>query len=733
MESIDNLLSASLRVSRPVAACSRCRTAKVKCDGKLPACTACERSGKAESCTGSNDEFARGKERSYIGALETTLDKLERYLAHTKALDTTDPAKRDEMAACTILGTDNDLSEPVKPAHNGPSDRKEASDIDNLVGDFGFLSVNATSRDFHGFTSTMSFARLLLAASRTAEVSPAEAINLPPRYTVTSLLQSYLEGIYIFLPFFAETDLLTSVSTLFSEGGRYAKPIDHWTVRLVVAIAIVTAPPAKDDSHLKTARAHVSAALCYADDVLHPGSIGGIQAVLLLVQYSLLDAECFSSWQLTGFASRIMVDLGLHREPPPELTISKAALETRRRVFYCVYAIDRAISMVTGRPFSFTDDSVSVSLPESHNLSADSRYGSQLFLRSTQPSLYLFDIRRVQSALYQTLHKSGRSQWTPAIAKQYTDSVLTDVQSWFDSIPDTLPQNQLFLFRLELLYTQIVALAPSYRVPEMSLSSRMAIFELAINYVDQLHPIFRGSNVAIIFTVIDFQRLRYLVRQFLNVLGSDLDTLLAPSKSSLSGSNSAALPSGHPGSRLSSSVISPPISAFENATRAIRCLSGTLEIFSYARQRFGSSIANEAFDDLEGKIPTVNDRLRQKQQEHSVGSTASLYSSTQQRPSPIPLLAEEPRIRQSERTATPLKHSYGTQPLAAQSATAEAFLQDLPHTITYAPSANPKYLQEHQQEQSNNFSPLSLSPMYQAPLPTTQRRPRSMGYLPGVG
>jgi hypothetical protein len=25
-----------LKVSRPVAACSRCRTAKIKCDGKLP-------------------------------------------------------------------------------------------------------------------------------------------------------------------------------------------------------------------------------------------------------------------------------------------------------------------------------------------------------------------------------------------------------------------------------------------------------------------------------------------------------------------------------------------------------------------------------------------------------------------------------------------------------------------------------------------------------------------------
>lgn len=37
----------------------------IQCDGKLPACTACERSGKAHECTGGSDNFARGKERRF--------------------------------------------------------------------------------------------------------------------------------------------------------------------------------------------------------------------------------------------------------------------------------------------------------------------------------------------------------------------------------------------------------------------------------------------------------------------------------------------------------------------------------------------------------------------------------------------------------------------------------------------------------------------------------------------
>src|SRR3981081_3033009 len=70
-----------LKVSRPVAACSRCRTAKIKCDGKLPACSACERANKATSWSGATDEFAKGKERSYVASLEGYCERLEKQLS----------------------------------------------------------------------------------------------------------------------------------------------------------------------------------------------------------------------------------------------------------------------------------------------------------------------------------------------------------------------------------------------------------------------------------------------------------------------------------------------------------------------------------------------------------------------------------------------------------------------------------------------------------------------------
>src|SRR5947209_16522758 len=238
-ESIEALLCPSLRVSRPVAACSRCRGAKIKCDGKLPACTACEKSGKASSCSGANDEFAKGKERSYVAALEAAAERLQRKIAQASAASSPAATAKSPSDFSGGLFAGNDLGQLAslqrKPV-GGRARRKEASDVDDLVGDFGFLSVNATSRDFHGFTSTMSFARLLLSVSMVTDLPTPASNPFPPRYIATSLIQNYLDNIFVLMPFFSETDLMSAVSAVSQDSGRYAKATDHWFVRMVLAI-----------------------------------------------------------------------------------------------------------------------------------------------------------------------------------------------------------------------------------------------------------------------------------------------------------------------------------------------------------------------------------------------------------------------------------------------------------------------------------------------------------------
>lgn len=126
-----------LKVSRPVAACSKCRQAKIKCDGALPACSSCTKQGKIAECISTNDNFARGKERSYVSTLESKIERLEQKLKNTTLHSGADPATLDptrEAERSRQLAV-------VNPVKAKAAKRQEASDIDDIVSDFGYLYV----------------------------------------------------------------------------------------------------------------------------------------------------------------------------------------------------------------------------------------------------------------------------------------------------------------------------------------------------------------------------------------------------------------------------------------------------------------------------------------------------------------------------------------------------------------------------------------------------------------
>lgn len=207
-------------------------------------------------------------------------------------------------------------------------------------------SVNATSRDFRGITSSTSFANLLLSVAVVESLSGISPQPLPPRHEATPLLQFYFDNIFTQLPFFVETSFWTAVDSVYEPGGRFAKPFDHFTVRMVLAIALATISYQSDDKNQRRSLALVISALEFSEDVLHPGSVVGIQSILLLVQYSLINPMRFRSWYLVGMAVRVMVDLGLHQDPPEEVLSNTERLSIRQCVFHCLYCLDRYAPLV---------------------------------------------------------------------------------------------------------------------------------------------------------------------------------------------------------------------------------------------------------------------------------------------------------------------------------------------------------------------------------------------------
>ena len=212
-------------------------------------------------------------------------------------------------------------------------------------------SVNATARDFHGFTRQMSFARLVLSTSSKEDMPMFEVNMLPQRHCATSLVKHYLENVHSLYPFLSETNLFKAIDAVYQEDGRYASPTDHWTARIVFAIAFASMSRRRGDTQYQDATRHAAGALKHVESVVQPGSVNGIQALLLLVLYAMLDPSHFESWYLIGLASRAMVDIGMHQDPPKELHLKETDQDMGKRVYATIFALDRYVFLSSA--FSF--------------------------------------------------------------------------------------------------------------------------------------------------------------------------------------------------------------------------------------------------------------------------------------------------------------------------------------------------------------------------------------------
>jgi hypothetical protein len=189
----------------------------------------------------------------------------------------------------------------------------------------------------------MTFARLILAASINEPVPRANSHHLPSRPAAMALIQYYLDNVFSLLPPFPETALFNALDAVYQTYGRPATDFEYWLLYMCLAVAALSQSRSSGDAYYRDGVSWVSRALKYSDIVLAPGKLSQIQALVLLVQYSMLDPAHFDSWQLIGFACRALVDLGFHQDPPKEQQPDKTTLELRRKVFYCVYSLDRSV------------------------------------------------------------------------------------------------------------------------------------------------------------------------------------------------------------------------------------------------------------------------------------------------------------------------------------------------------------------------------------------------------
>lgn len=169
----------------------------------------------------------------------------------------------------------------------------------------------------------------------------------------------------------------------------------------------------------------------FADAHQNSRSINSVEALTMLVIYHLRSGSYYGIWYVIGLAMRTCVDLGLHRRAH-ERDMSYKTIQQRRRLFWTVYSLERAISIAMGRPSSIRDAHIDMPFPDKV---VDSTTCPTSPGRPTQASLntqnvtnisqavYLFRLRRVESRINDSIYRPNKSLQSllPKMQRLYTE------------------------------------------------------------------------------------------------------------------------------------------------------------------------------------------------------------------------------------------------------------------------------------------------------------------------
>lgn len=163
----------SIKVTRSVSACLRCRLRKTRCDQKFPSCSACQKVGV--ECLDIDSATGREISRSYVFNLE---NRITLYESKLKEYEKVQPSGALEIPTANDTGYSNTSTASTQPLHtesrssiscnqNKPSNDGNSNGVKGIMSSVRSVSPKAATSApsaFLGFSSGLSFARLLLTA-----------------------------------------------------------------------------------------------------------------------------------------------------------------------------------------------------------------------------------------------------------------------------------------------------------------------------------------------------------------------------------------------------------------------------------------------------------------------------------------------------------------------------------------------------------------------------------------
>lgn len=321
-------------------ACSRCRKRKIKCDYVLPSCSSCKAAGAL--CVGYDLALQKEVPRSIVSYLESRAAALEIEIRRLEA---------SKLSQCAIQNG----NQPIANAGNSPTPLSIGEALAAAM--VTVVTPSGVNDDYTRFFHSafllrpcslpLPFPNQLFRSPSLDPVAPSrssrKATHLPdvPRSAADLVLKNYVEIHLPQYPCVYEPDLLRAYELCFDRPDE-ASPFDVFIVCMALAISANTLIWRNEEN----ARAASAGFWANAMDQLHnpttiDSDIKKLQSALLLAHYSFTNPTAVDVWYCVGDAARLCIQLGYHKEVSLSSNLNTLELDTRRRLFWTTYGMER--------------------------------------------------------------------------------------------------------------------------------------------------------------------------------------------------------------------------------------------------------------------------------------------------------------------------------------------------------------------------------------------------------